>query len=173
MTFEKLKELIRDVPDFPVKGIIFKDITPLLLNPKAFQFAVEKMTEPFKGEKVDKVMAVESRGFIFGAPIALKLNAGLVLIRKKGKLPWKTLTYSYSLEYGEETVEVHEDAINEGEKVLIVDDLLATGGTARAMIELAKKLGGKVAGVTFLIELTFLKGREKLKDYPVYSIIKY
>ena len=173
MTFEKLKELIRDVPDFPVKGIIFKDITPLLLNPEAFRFAVEKMTEPFKQEKVDKVMAVESRGFIFGAPMALELNTGLVLVRKKGRLPWKTLSYSYSLEYGEETMEVHEDAIKEGEKVLVVDDLLATGGTARAMIELAKKLGGEVIGVSFLIELSFLNGREKLKDYPVYSIIKY
>ncbi len=173
MTVERIKALIRDVPDFPVKGIIFKDITPVLLDPQAFREAVNLMVEPFKGKGINKVMAVESRGFVFGAPIALQLNAGLVLVRKEGKLPWKTVKRSYSLEYGEATIEMHQDAISEGDRVLVVDDLLATGGTAKAMVELAEGAGGKVMGITFLIELTFLKGREKLKNYPVHAIIKY
>ncbi len=173
MTVERIKALIRDVPDFPVKGIIFKDITPVLLDPQAFREAVDLMVEPFRDKGINKVMAVESRGFVFGAPIALQLNAGLVLVRKEGKLPWKTVKRSYSLEYGEATIEMHQDAISEGDRVLVVDDLLATGGTAKAMVELAESAGGKVMGITFLIELTFLKGREKLKNYPVHAIIKY
>lgn len=168
-----LKKFIRDVPDFPVKGIIFKDITPLLLNHEAFSTAVDKMTKPFEGEKIDKILAIESRGFIFGAPMALKLGAGLIIARKQGKLPWKKVKKTYTLEYGEEILEVHQDAIEKDDRILIVDDLIATGGTARAMAELVEEMGGKVAGFAFLVELTFLEGRKLLKGYRVETIIKY
>jgi len=168
-----LKKFIRDVPDFPVKGIIFKDITPLLLNHEAFSTAVDKMTKPFEGEKIDKILAIESRGFIFGAPMALKLGAGLIIARKQGKLPWKKVKKTYTLEYGEEILEVHQDAIEKDDRILIVDDLIATGGTARAMAELVEEMGGKVAGCAFLVELTFLEGRKLLKGYRVETIIKY
>ena len=164
---------IRDIPDFPKKGILFKDITTLLGNKTAWKKAVDSLAAPFKGKKIDYVVAVESRGFIFGAVLAYKLGAGFVPVRKKGKLPYKTRSASYSLEYGKDTLEIHDDAIKAGSKVLIVDDLLATGGTMGAVIELVKGFNAKIAGVSFLIELTFLNGRDKLKDVPVYTLIRY
>jgi len=168
-----LEKTIRDVPDFPKKGIIFKDITPLLSDHKAFKESVDNICEKFKDEKIDAVVSIESRGFIFGSIIAYKLGAGFIPVRKKGKLPFKTYQVTYDLEYGTDTLEIHQDAIKKGQRVLIADDLLATGGTAKAVAELVEKLEGKVAGIAFLIELTFLKGIEKIKNYPVYTIIKY
>jgi adenine phosphoribosyltransferase len=173
MKLAELKKIIRDVPDFPKKGIIFKDITTLLNNPEAFKKAINTLVKKFKGEKIDYVVAVESRGFIFGSVLAYKLGAGFVPVRKKGKLPYKTRSVSYELEYGTDTLEMHEDGITPNSRVLIVDDLLATGGTVQAVINLVKSMQGQIVGVAFVIELTFLKGREKLKDVPVYSIIRY
>jgi adenine phosphoribosyltransferase len=171
-TTHELKKFIRDVPDFPKKGIIFKDITTLLRDPARFRQAVDMMAESFKDKKIDAVLSVEARGFIFGSAIAYKLGAGIVPVRKKGKLPFKTHSAAYDLEYGTDTLEVHQDAFRKGARVLIADDLLATGGTTRAVIELAEKMGGEIAGIVFLIELTALKGRDKLKGYPVVSLIK-
>jgi len=169
---ENLKAYIRDIPNFPKQGIIFKDITPLLKNGKEFREAVDLIADKFKGKKVDVVLSVEARGFIFGAAVAYKLSAGIVPVRKKGKLPYKTHSVSYELEYGQDTLEVHQDAFKEGASVLVVDDLLATGGTTKAVVEMVEKMGGKIAGIAFLIELTALKGREKLKGYPIVSLIK-
>lgn len=168
-----LKQSIRDIPDFPKPGIIFKDITTLLKNKRAFKSAIDKLAEKYRKKKIDLVVAVESRGFIFGSVLAYKLGAGFVPVRKKGKLPAKTNSVTYELEYGTDTLQMHHDAINPKDKVLIVDDLLATGGTINAVTELVQQLQGKIIGITFLIELTFLKGREKLKQYPVFSLIKY
>ncbi len=168
-----LKSAIRDVPDFPKKGILFKDITPLLGNPELFKDVIEQTALHFKSNNIEKVLAIESRGFIFGAPLALELNVGFVPIRKKGKLPYKTASASYSLEYGTDTLEMHEDAFKPGTRVLIVDDLLATGGTAKATAELAEKMGGHVVGFSFLIELEFLNGRKKLSNYDIFNLIKY
>ena len=168
-----LKKIIRDVPDFPKKGIIFKDITPLLRDAKAFRETVDRISKKFKNKKIDVVVSIESRGFIFGSAIAYKLGASFVPVRKKGKLPFLTHRVSYELEYGIDTLEIHQDAIKEGENVLIVDDLLATGGTAKAVAQLVEKLKGKVAGIAFLIELGFLNGKKKIEEYPVYTIIKY
>ncbi len=168
-----LKSVIRNVPDFPKKGIVFRDITTLLADGKTFSRAVEEMIAPFQGRKIDCVAAVEARGFIFGGAIANRLGAAFVPVRKKGKLPSRTHQASYALEYGTDTLEIHQDAFNPGSRILIVDDLLATGGTTGAVIELVKKLGGEIAGITFLIELSFLKGREKLKPYQVFSLIDY
>jgi len=168
----ELKSYIRDIPDFPKKGIIFKDITPLLKEPKAFKRAVDEIAGEFKTEEIDLVLSVEARGFIFGAAVAYKLGVGLVPVRKKGKLPFKTHAVTYDLEYGQDTLEIHQDAIKKGANMLIVDDLLATGGTTRAVADLVEKLGGKVAGIAFVIELTALNGREKLKGYPIVSLIK-
>jgi adenine phosphoribosyltransferase len=170
---KELKKLIRDVPDFPKKGIIFKDITTLLKDKKGFKQAIDSLAAIFKNMKVDKVAAVESRGFVLGAPLAYKLGAGFILIRKKGKLPYKTVRQSYQLEYGTDILEIHKDAIKPGEKVLIIDDLLATGGTIVATTALLEKLGAKIAGIGFLIELSFLNGRKKLKGYNMKSLIKY
>jgi adenine phosphoribosyltransferase len=170
---DELKSIIRDIPDFPKKGIIFKDITTLLAKGALFQSAIDMIAEQYRGKDITKVVAIESRGFIFGAPVAYKLGAGLVPIRKKGKLPYKTISAAYSLEYGTDTLEMHEDALKPGERVLIIDDLLATGGTMGAVVELVKKGGGKIAGLSFLIELSFLNGRSKLKDFEVSSLIKY
>lgn len=169
---QDLKSFIRDIPGFPKEGIIFKDITPLLKDGGKFKKAVDAMAEGFKGRDIDVVLSVEARGFIFGAAIAYKLGAGIVPIRKKGKLPFKTHSVTYDLEYGKDTLEIHQDAFRKGAKVLIVDDLLATGGTTRAVIDLVEKLGGDIVGIAFLIELTALKGREKLKDYMITSLIK-
>lgn len=168
-----LQSIIRDVPDFPKKGIIFKDITTLLVKPDAFQSVIDQIADYYKGKGVQKIVCIESRGFIFGAALAYKINAGIVPVRKKGKLPYKTVSATYQLEYGTDTLEIHEDAVSAGEKVLIIDDLLATGGTAGATIELVKKLSGEIVGLAFVIEVTFLNGRKKLADYDVLSLIKY
>lgn len=168
-----LAKLIRDVPDFPVKGILFKDITPLVRDPDAFQEAIDRMAEPFRGMEIDLVAAIESRGFIFGAPIACEFGAGFVPIRKPDKLPADKISASYTLEYGTNTLEMHRDAVQPGQKVLLVDDLLATGGSASAAISLIEQLGGEVVGVAFLIDLTFLNGMEKLKGYTVHSVISF
>lgn len=168
-----LKKYIRDIPDFPKAGIIFKDITTLLKDKNAFKLAVDKLVDKYKGKKIDKVLAVEARGFILGGALANRLKAGFIPVRKKGKLPWKTHSVTYDLEYGTDTLEMHHDAIEPGENILIVDDLLATGGTVNAVTNLVKQHQGKISGIAFLIELGFLKGREKLKGLPVFSLIKF
>ena len=169
----RLKAIIRDVPDFPKKGIIFKDITPLLADHAAFSEMTKHFADQFRKAGITKVLGIEARGFLLAAPIAIELGAGLVPVRKKGKLPYKTVAATYALEYGTDTLEMHEDAVKAGEKVLIVDDVLATGGTAAAVCALVEKLGGKVAGVAMMIELEFLHGRAKMGDRPIYSLIKY
>lgn len=166
-----IRQHIRDVPDFPQPGILFRDITPMLSDPKAFGVAVELLARPFVG--VDKVVAIESRGFILGAPVALALHAGLVPVRKAGRLPADTIHENYSLEYGVNILEIHRDAIASGDKVLIVDDVLATGGTVRAAANLIQRLGGEVTGVSLLIELAFLNGRKQLTDLDVRTILTY
>ena len=168
-----LASLIRDVPDFPMPGVMFKDITTLVSNPAAFQEVVSRMADHYVGKRVGIVAAIESRGFIFGAPLALRLGAGFVPVRKPGKLPSRSISDSYTLEYGTNTLEIHQDAIQRGQRVLIVDDLLATGGSARAAVNLVERLGGCVAGVVFLVELDFLNGRQKLDGYPILSLIHY
>lgn len=168
-----LKNLIRDVPDFPKKGIIFKDITTLLKDKNALKEALNQLYSKVENIQVDKVVAIEARGFIFGSLLAEKLNAGFVPVRKPGKLPAEKISESYLLEYGSDSLEIHIDAIQKGDKVLIHDDLLATGGTVEAVCKMVEKLGGEIVGILFLIELDFLNGREKLKKYPVHSIIHY
>jgi adenine phosphoribosyltransferase len=168
----KLERLIRDVPDFPKPGILFKDITPLLADAAALSATIDALVEPYTGKGVELICGTESRGFIFAAAAAVKLGVGFVPIRKPGKLPWKTIREEYSLEYGTDGVEVHCDAIRPGQRILMVDDLLATGGTMAACCKLVEKLGGKVVGVTFVIELAFLPGREKLAGYDVRSLVK-
>lgn len=168
-----LKEWIRDVPDFPKKGIIFKDITTLLKDAKALRCTVDLMADRYKNEKIDQVIGIESRGFIFGSPLAYHINAGFIPVRKPGKLPSITERISYDLEYGTDSLEIHRDALEPGQKVLIVDDLLATGGTAAAVARLVEKLEAEVVGLGFIIELTFLKGREKLAGHKVHSLIQY
>ncbi len=168
-----LKEIIRDIPDFPKKGILFKDITPLLQNPEAFHLAVDILAETLQNKKIDYIVGIESRGFIFSPVLAYKLNAGFIPVRKKGKLPHTTYEVGYALEYGEAILEIHQDAIPKGARVAIVDDLLATGGTAMACAQLVEKSGGKVEKIAFLIELLFLKGRDKLSKYDLFSIIQY
>ncbi len=168
-----LKDQIRNIPDFPKAGILFRDITTLLKEKKAFKLAVDTLARKYKNKKIDLVVAVEARGFILGGAIAHKLGAGFVPVRKRGNLPWKTNSVTYDLEYGTDTLEMHHDAIKPNEKVLIIDDLLATGGTVKAVTDLVKQLRGKIVGIAFLIELTDLKGIDRLKDYPVYSLIKY
>ena len=168
-----LKNFIRDVPDFPKKGIIFKDITTLLKDPTALQMTIEQLYDCVKTKKFDKVVGIESRGFIFGSMLAERLNAGFIPLRKPGKLPAATEREVYDLEYGQDSIEIHKDAISQGDRVLIHDDLLATGGTAKAAANLIEKLGGKVVSFLFLVELSFLKGRDKLSDYEVKSLIDY
>jgi adenine phosphoribosyltransferase len=170
---EKLKNKIRNIPDFPIEGVLFRDITTLLNDVDTFIESIELMTDIVREKKADKIIGIEARGFIFSAPIAYKLKIPLNLIRKPGKLPAETLSESYKLEYGENTVEIHKDAVRKGDRVVICDDLLATGGTAKASAKLIEKLGGTVVSILFLIELTDLKGRDKLKGYPVDTIIKY
>jgi adenine phosphoribosyltransferase len=169
----RLEDLIRDVPDFPQKDVLFKDITPLLQDPKAYHAAMDRLAAHYADTGIEVVVGVESRGFIFAAPLAYLLNAGFVPVRKFGKLPSQTASVEYALEYGTNVVEVHMDAIKPGQRVLIVDDLLATGGTVSAAIELVEKLGGHIAGIAFLVELSFLKGREHLQDYDVFALINY
>lgn len=168
-----LKSYIREIPDFPKPGILFKDITTLLKDKKAFKIAINALSSKFKNKKINTVVAVEARGFILGGAIAEALGAGFVPVRKKGKLPWRTNSVTYDLEYGTDTLEMHHDAIKPGDKILIVDDLLATGGTVKAVTNLIKQLDGKIEGIAFLIELTGLKGKEKLRDFSVFSLIKY
>ncbi len=169
----KLDEKIRDVPDFPIKGLLFKDITTLLKDPDAYHQAIDVMAQRYRGAKIDVVVGMESRGFIFAAPLAYLLGAGLVPVRKLGKLPAETVKCEYTLEYGTNTLEIHKDAIQPGQRVLVVDDLLATGGTTVSTVKLVEMLGGVVAGVDFLIELTFLHGRDKLRGYDVHAQIQY
>ena len=167
-----LGKLIRDVPDFPKPGIMFKDITPLLREPMAIREASQQLCEPFRGKQIDLVAGIESRGFIFGAMVADCLGAGFVPIRKPGKLPHKKIAQSYELEYGTNTVELHTDAVGPGQKVLIIDDLLATGGTMKAACQLVETLGGIVAGTAFVVELCFLDGRKRLEGYPIHALIQ-
>jgi adenine phosphoribosyltransferase len=168
-----LTRYIRDVPDWPKTGILFRDITPLLADPKAFPAAVDALCAPFKQAEVAYVAGVEARGFIFGAAVAAKLRAGFVPIRKKGKLPWQTESVTYDLEYGTDCIEIHRDAVTPGAKVLIVDDLLATGGTMQAACRLMEKVGAEVVGIAVVIELTGLKGRQRLAPHKIHALISY
>ncbi len=170
---DALRRLVRDVPDFPKPGILFRDVTPLLANARGLRSAVSQLAAPFLEQRVDRVIGIESRGFLFGAPVAMALDAGLVLVRKKGKLPWKTVSASYALEYGHDTVEMHEDALRPGERVLVVDDLVATGGTAAAAIQLAREAKAEVVGAAFLIELAVLGGAKRLDVPAVHAVIRY
>jgi len=170
---EDLKTYIRDIPGFPKEGIIFHDITPLLQNAKAFKIAIDEMAKILEGLEIDYLVGIEARGFIFASALALKLGIGLVVIRKPGKLPYVTINASYDLEYGTDSLEVHRDAIHDGSKVVLIDDLLATGGTAAAAGNLIEQLGGKVLGHCFLVELTELEGYKKVEPHPVWSVLKY
>ncbi len=170
---DQLKRKIRHVPDFPKPGILFYDITTLLQDPDGLRSAIDRVVEPFIDSKIDIVVGIESRGFIFGAAVADRLHAGFAPVRKPGKLPSKTVTVSYALEYGTDTLAIHEDAVKQGQRVLIVDDLLATGGTAKAASELVERIGGKIEGIAFLIELVALHGRENLAGHTLHSVLKY
>ncbi|MCC7193614.1 MAG: adenine phosphoribosyltransferase [Phycisphaeraceae bacterium] len=170
----QIASLIRDVPDWPKPGIVFKDITPLLGHPAGLAMAVELMANPYRGIGIDLVAGAESRGFIFGTAIAQSLSAGFIPIRKPRKLPYKTAAIEYDLEYGKDTLEIHSDAVKKGQRILMVDDLMATGGTMKACCDLISGLGGEIAGITVLIELTFLSGRDKLKSYgDLHAVVKY
>ena len=171
MTYLKL--FIREVPDWPVKGMIFYDITTLLQSPKLFKFIVDAMLDPFKDMKIDKVVAIEARGFLLGAPIAYKIGCGVSLVRKEGKLPYKTIKESYEKEYGLDVLAMHEDTIKKGEKVLVVDDLIATGGTLKATTKMVERLGGEVVGVTAIVDLPFLGGSKKLSEYKLNCLVCY
>ena len=173
MSAEDLRAKIREIPDFPKPGILFYDITTLLKDPAAFREAVDLMSEPYRDLEVDLVVGMESRGFIFSGAIAYQLKAGLIPVRKLGKLPAETASVEYALEYGSNTLEIHKDAIQPGQRVLVVDDLLATGGTVRGTIELVERLQGQIVGLAFLVELLFLKGRERLQGYKTTSVIQY
>jgi adenine phosphoribosyltransferase len=170
---DELKAAVRDVPDFPIKGILFKDITPILRDGRLFRIAVDSFADRHKGKKIDAIVGIDARGFIFAGAVAYKLGVGFVPVRKKGKLPYKTIVTSYTLEYGSETSEMHIDALKKGDNVIIVDDLLATGGTAMAAATLVKQLGANIVEIDFLIELSFLKGRERLKEHPVFAAMVY
>ena len=170
---DELKNIIRDIPDFPKKGIIFKDITTLLSDARSFQRMVDLLSHRYVGKKIDKVVGVEARGFVIGAALAYKLGAGIVLVRKPGKLPSETFKKSYDLEYGTDTLEIHTDAIKKGERILIADDLLATGGTMGAVVDMVESMGGDLVECCFMVELDFLKGREKLPSGKVYSLLNF
>jgi adenine phosphoribosyltransferase len=170
---DDLRAKIREVPDFPKPGILFYDITTLLREPEAFAAVIDRMAEAVAGEQIDLVVGMESRGFIFAAPLAIKLGAGFVPVRKLGKLPAETIEVEYALEYGTATLEIHRDAIQPGQRVLIVDDLLATGGTVMGTMELVRRLGGEIAGLSFMVELTALNGREKLGDHRIHTLLTY
>ena len=167
-----LKEKIRTVPNFPIKGILFWDITSLLKDKEAFQYVCDQLYDRYKDRKIDAIVGIESRGFVFGAVLAYKLGVSFVLVRKPGKLPAKTIKQEYELEYGKDTIEIHEDAIKQGDNVLVVDDLIATGGTVAATCKLVEKLGGNIEEAAFVIELPELKGRDKLKGYSIFSMVK-
>lgn len=173
MKIEDLKSKIREIQDFPKKGVGFKDITPILEDPECFEFVINRLAGEFRDNKIAKIVAIDARGFLLASAVAYKLKAGIVIVRKKGKLPSRTIACDYDLEYGKETLEMHADSIEPGENVLIVDDVLATGGTALAAVNLTKKLQGRIVGIAFLIELSFLKGREKLKGHNVFSLVSY
>jgi len=168
-----LEKSVRNIPDFPKPGILFRDVTTLAQNKDAFKMSIDMLSNEFKNKGFHKVVGVEARGFIFAAAVAHNIGAGFVPVRKKGKLPYKTISTTYELEYGTDTLEIHNDAISKGEKILIIDDLLATGGTVSAVIDLVEQLGGKVSGIGFVIELVDLKGKDKLKDYPIFSLLKF
>jgi adenine phosphoribosyltransferase len=172
-SFDYCRSLIRDVPDFPKPGIVFKDITPLLASPKALHIVLDGIAERFIGEHIDAIVGIEARGFIFGGALAARLNASFVPVRKPGKLPGPKVRVTYDLEYGSDTLEIHADAIEPGQRVVLVDDLLATGGTMEATIKLVQQLGGTIAGLGFAIELDFLKGRDRFTDYDVFSLLHY
>lgn len=169
----RLRRLVREIPDFPKPGILFRDVTPLLADPRGLSEAVDAMAEPFRGAGVERVLGIESRGFLLGAPVALALGAGLVIVRKPGKLPWQTVSASYDLEYGSDTVEMHVDAVSPGQRVLIVDDLIATGGTAAAAVDLARGAKADLVGCAFLIELSALGGRARLDVPAVHAVLEY
>ncbi|MHB9035142.1 MAG: adenine phosphoribosyltransferase [Armatimonadota bacterium] len=173
ITEETMKQIIRDIPDFPAEGIMFRDITPVLQNPRAFNEVICSMVDSVKAMKPDVIVGIESRGFVLGAPVALELGLGFVPVRKKGKLPYETVQAEYSLEYGTNVVEIHKDAIEPGMRVAIVDDLLATGGTAKAAVQLVEELGGVVAGLSFIIELSFLDGQKVLEGYDICTLVRY
>jgi adenine phosphoribosyltransferase len=173
MQIEAIKALIRDVPDFPQEGIVFKDITPLLADEVAFSSVIDLIVVHFGRGAVDKVVGIEARGFILASPVAYHFGAGFVPVRKKDKLPWETESAEYELEYGSATLEIHKDGIDPGERVLIVDDVLATGGTARATAELVERIGGKVVGIACLLELSFLNGRSQLEGHDLFTLISY
>lgn len=173
MNIQDVKQAIRSIPDFPIPGILFRDVTPVLADPALFAAAVENLAARHRNSRINKVAMVESRGFIFGAAVANALGVGMTPVRKKGKLPYQTIEASYALEYGTATLQMHVDALKPGERVLIVDDLLATGGTAAAVATMVEQLGGKIVEIEFLIELAALKGREKLSNYPVYAPIVF
>jgi len=168
-----LKQLIRDIPDFPKPGVLFRDITPLLADPRGLALSIELLANPFRGMGIDIVVGAESRGFIFGTAVACAISAGFQVVRKPKKLPWKTVSRTYQLEYGTDTLEMHADAVVPGQRVLIVDDVLATGGTMKACCDMVTELGGHIVGVAVLTELTFLKGREKVAPHKVHSVITY
>lgn len=171
---EKLiKTKIREIPDWPQKGVNFKDITLLIEDSRAFRKVIDELARPYLAKKIDKIVGIDARGFILASALAYKLKSGIAIVRKKGKLPLKTVSRKYALEYGSNTIEMHKDTILPGEKVLLVDDLLATGGTMKATVDLVKELKGKIVGIDFLIELSFLKGRKKLKGYKIRSLAKY
>lgn len=169
----KFKVKIREIPDFPQKGVNFKDITPILANPELFASAINQLSQPYLDQNIDTICGIDARGFIFASAMAYKLKTGLTIVRKPGKLPFKTHQQSYSLEYGTNTLEIHQDAIIPGQRVVLVDDLLATGGTMAATIKMIEKLGGHIAGISFLINLSFLKGANKLQPHPIHYLIKY
>ncbi len=173
MDVDELKALVRDVPDFPQEGVVFKDITPLLADEIAFSTVIDLIVVHFGRGNVDKVVGIEARGFILASPVAYHFGAGFVPVRKKDKLPWDTEAAEYELEYGTATLEIHQDAVKPGERVLIVDDVLATGGTAKATADLVERIGGKVVGIACLIELGFLRGRDQLEDHDLFTLITY
>lgn len=172
-TIDELRAAVRDVPDFPKKGIVFKDITPILKDGALFRASIELFLEQLRGQKIDKIVGIDARGFLFGSAVAYALNVGFVPLRKKGRLPYKTESAAYTLEYGEAEMELHIDAIEPGEKIALIDDLLATGGTSASAVTLIKKVGGDLIETIFLIELEFLHGRKKLEPTPVVSFLKY
>ena len=168
-----LKDYIRDIPDFPKPGVTFKDITPLLADKKAFAYTIDAIAHHFDRDEIDKVLGIEARGFMIAAPLAYRFVAGLIPVRKQGKLPWEVESESYQLEYGQDSLEIHKDAITPGERILVVDDVLATGGTARATADLTARCGGKVAGIATIMELSFLGGRAKIGEYELFSLVRY
>ena len=168
-----LAAMVRNVPDFPKPGILFKDITPLLQDAEAFRQAIDRMADAWAGKKIDVVLGIEARGFLFASALAYKLNAGLVIVRKPGKLPYKTKSVTYALEYGTDSLQIHDDALRAGQRVLIVDDVLATGGTVKAVTELVRQFNADIAGIAFLSELAFLRGREKLAEFELSTLIAF